>query len=82
MLEQLGSPVVVELRLDASQLEFFGDRNLAKSMLSYFGRSVNDSFNLYDIEGYAKYHFAPEQVVRVHPKDEFFNENKMYVMPD
>ncbi len=82
MLEVIGSPVVVELRLITSQLQFFGDRNLAKSMLRYFGRSINNSFNLHDIEGYARYHLAPEQIIRVHPKDEFFNENKMYVMPD
>ena len=82
VLEQIGSPVVIELRLDTSQLEFFGDDNLAKAMLSYFGKMVNHSFNLHDIEGYARCHLTPEQIVRVHPKGEFFNENKVYFMPD
>ncbi|HST22189.1 MAG TPA: hypothetical protein VLR90_13780 [Blastocatellia bacterium] len=82
VLAQIGSPVVIELQLDTSQLEFFGDHNLAKSMLSYFGKTVNPLFNLQDIEGFAKCNLSPEQIVRVHPKDEFFNENKMYVISD
>lgn len=76
LLEQIGSPVVVEAALDPSKLEFFGDWNLAKSMLSYYGLSVNPSFNQYDIEGYAKYPIPPKEIIRVHSKDDFFEMNK------
>lgn len=76
LLEQIGSPVVIELALDPSKLEYFGDWNLAKSMLSYYGLSVNPSLNQYDIEGYTKYPISPKDIIEVHSKDDFFEMNK------
>jgi hypothetical protein len=72
LLERIGSPVVIELALDPSQLQYFGDDNLASSMLSYYGVSVNPSFNAYNIEGYAEVPLPPESIVEVHPQHEFF----------
>jgi hypothetical protein len=76
LLESIGSPVVVELSLDPSELEYFGDWNLAKSMLSYYGLSVNPSFNPHDIEGYMKVPLPPERIVQVYPQADFFEANK------
>ena len=72
LLEQIGSPVVIELALDPTELVYFGDDNLAKSMLSYYGVSVNPSFDPYDIEGYAKVPLPPERIVEVHTQPSFF----------
>jgi hypothetical protein len=76
VLERIGSPVVVELSLDPAEMVYFGDDNLAKSMLSYYGASVNPSFETYDIEGYAKVALPPGRVVEVHPQPAFFRANR------
>lgn len=78
LLERIGSPVVVELSLDPAEMVYFGDDNLAKSMLSYYGASVNPSFDLYDIEGYSKIPLPPKRIVEVHPQPAFFRTGGQY----
>ena len=74
-LEGIGLPVVVEVKLDPSTLEFFGDLNLSKAVLSYYGLAVNPSFKSYDIEGYSKVPLSPELIIEVYSKPEFFKSN-------
>lgn len=73
VLEQIGRPVIVEALLSPDTIQFFGDDNLAKSCLSYFGRTINPGFHPYDIEGYSKSPIAPAQIIRVWEKEAFFS---------
>lgn len=74
VLMEIGSPVVIETILEPSKMEFWGDSNLALSMLSYFGLLINRQFLPYDIDGYSIASISPEYIVDVHSKENFFGK--------
>lgn len=77
VLKQIGRPVIVEALLPPGTVQFFGDDNLAKSCLSYFGRTINPGFHPHEIEGYSTSPITPSQIICVWEKDAFFSEYRV-----
>ena len=72
-LEAIGRPVVVEVSINPKELRAFGDFPFALNALSLFHRSKNPNAHIHSSEGYLERNVLPDEVLRVSPKDEFFN---------
>jgi hypothetical protein len=73
-LESLGRPVVVEVTLPARELSTFTRRPFARSLLGYYGHSINPEFQPEPLEAQMTRPILPSEIIRVHERDAFFCE--------
>jgi len=71
-LRKIGSPVVVEVRLNPNELKTLGEFPFALNALSHYQKSVNPSAYIHSREGHLKRNVTPEEITQIIPKDKFF----------
>jgi hypothetical protein len=71
LLEQLGEPVVVEAQISSRDLKVFQEFAFARTLVSYFAKSVNDEFMIEGREGFLSRGVEPSDIVVVYAHDEF-----------
>ena len=71
LLERVGEPVVVEVRIRSRDLKVFQDLAFARTLASHFASSVNPKFRIEGREGYLSKGVEPEDIVAVHAHDQF-----------
>ena len=73
ILEDIGNPVIVEVALPAADLIKFKELPFARDILSHLAVRANPEFYVDSLEGYVKRPIAADEIVEVHPRDNFFN---------
>jgi hypothetical protein len=77
-LRELGKPVVVEAEVPAVEFETFRELNkfpYAQDILSHYVKRLNSEFKAYSLQAYLERPVLPSEIVAVHEKDTFWNEN-------
>jgi hypothetical protein len=71
ILESMGDPVVVEAKIDISDLTIFREWALGRTLVSHFASSLNSKFSIEELEGYVSTDILPSSIVATHPHDHF-----------
>lgn len=71
LLEKLGEPVVVEVRISVRDLTVFREFALGRTLVSYSANSINPEFVVEDLEGYVSSNVPPSDIVAVHPHSDY-----------
>jgi hypothetical protein len=71
LLERIGEPVVVEVRISSRDLQVFEELAFARTLASHFASSVNPEFFIEGREGYLSKGIEPKDVVTVHQHSQF-----------
>lgn len=72
-LRSLGSPVVVEVEVPFSDFKTF--QSAARTMLSTWAMNIREDFNFSGIEGYLSRPVLPDEIIAVHPAQEFCRQH-------
>ena len=71
LLERLGEPIVVEVRISSRELKVFQEFAFARTLVSHFAASVNPQFRIEGREGHLSKDIGPNDIVAVHPYAQF-----------
>ena len=71
ILENIGEPVVVEAKIDITNLTVFREWAFGRTLVSHFAHSLNSNFFIEELEGYVSTDIAPSSVIATHPYGQF-----------
>ena len=71
ILESVGEPVVVEVKISNSNFTVFKEWAFGRELVSCFAITHNPDFFIEGLEGYVCENISPEEIIAVHPYDEF-----------
>ncbi len=71
-LEQIGSPVVVEVMIDPNEVH--SRQSFGMDLLSHYHRTVNPEAHIFSSEGYIGRDCRPDEILAVRSKEEFFKK--------
>ncbi|GBC59758.1 hypothetical protein DENIS_0699 [Desulfonema ishimotonii] len=71
ILESIGEPVVIETKIDATDLTVFHEWAFGRTLVSHFAHSINSKFFIENLEGYISVNIEPNSIIATHPYNQF-----------